>query len=112
MKKNIRKICNTIVIATIVGHKSLYRKRIQLYTPIYGFNYNNQNYEVSNEYYSNIVKPIGKTVKLKINLNNPYQFIDNKSPNIILIVSGIIIFIFSLSIFIYMLTTYDFIKYI
>lgn len=111
-EQRLNKVCNVTVFATITSHDYTYSdKGTKLYAPIYSFEFNKQKYEISNNQYTNIgVKPVGTIVELKINPNNPKEFLDNSSFSKLIIVMGVIFLIISAPIFIYMLTTLQFIQ--
>ena len=77
-----------MVSAKIIDYKYIYSdKGRKLYSPVYEFDYNNKKYKVSNEVYSNIGnKSIDTVINLKINPNNPNEYLDNsKFYNLIIV---------------------------
>lgn len=108
----LKKICTITVNAKIVDYKCTYSdNRKKLYCPIYEFEFNGKKYEVSNNKYSNFDnKPIETIINLKINPDNPNEFIDNRNFDSLIIILGIIFLTISIPIFIYMINTIDFIK--
>lgn len=110
-KKNLKKRCIVPVFATIVKYKETYGESSTLYAPVYSYEYDNQKYEVSTNTYSNIgVKPVGTIVDLQINPYNPKEFLDNNVVHKGIIVMGILFLLVSIPIFIYLITTFQFIK--
>ena len=81
-----RRVCIVEVEATIVGYgyvysNSKYNMRKKLYSPIYGFNYNNKYYETSFPYFNNFSK-------LKNNNSVEEIMINPDDPNEILTIDG------------------------
>lgn len=105
-KRRLKKICTEIVDATIVRNQVKFSNRKKLYCPVYKFNHYNGEYEVSDNFYTNIgVKPVDTPVELKINPNNPKEFFIGKSDKFMTIqFMGIIFLIISVPIFIGMIT--------
>ena len=100
--KLLKSRCTIEVAATIVDYAVTKSDNGgKLYCPIYEFQFNGQKYEVKNNVYTNIdVKPIGTLVNLKINPDNPKEFLGKSRSLIFCIFMGIIFF--SLSIVILM----------
>lgn len=106
-KRRLEKVCTEIVDATIIKHLVRYSdKGNRLYCSVYKFNYYNEEYEVPDNFYTNIgVKPVDTQVELKINPDNPKEFISGKMNNFSIIqFMGIIFLIVSVPIFIGMIT--------
>lgn len=111
-RKKLEKLCTLTVPAKIVRHEYQYSDNgNKLYCPIYEFEFNKNKYEVSNNIYSNIgLKPVGSIHNIKINPDDPYQFLCNASMYNFSIIMGILFLVVSIPIFLYVLYTYNFIK--
>jgi len=110
-RQKLKKVCSETVYATIVEHDYTYNGGKKLYCPIYSFEFNNQKYEVSNNQYSNFgIKPIGTILRLKINPNNPNEFLDERNWYLLIIILGMCFLLMSVPILIHIITTYDFIQ--
>lgn len=110
--KKLKKLCTLTVYAKIIEYSYTYSKNGQkLYCPIYEFEFNNKKYEVCNNKYTNFGnKPVGTIVNLKINPNNPHQYIDNAKFAIFVIILGISFLVISIPLFIYLITTFEFVN--
>jgi len=110
--KKLKKLCTLTVYAKILKYDYTYSdKGNKLYCPVYEFQFNNKKYEVSNNKYSNFGnKKIDTIVNLKVNPNNPEQFIDNTKFDMFVIVLGITFLVVSIPLFIYLITTLQFIN--
>lgn len=111
-KNKLKKVCTMTVNAKIIKYDHIYGDNgRKLYCPIYAFEFNGNKYEVSNNKYSNFGnKQIESIINLKINPNNPNEFIDERVFDNFVIILGIIFLIASVPIFLYMINTIDFIK--
>ena len=88
--KKLKEKCSIEVSATIIENEKTYDEGKILYCPIYEFVFNGKKYSVMNNQYSNInIKPVGSIVNLKINPENPEEFLDNRKIYIIPIIIGI-----------------------
>lgn len=108
----LKKVCTLTVNANIIRYnKILSDKGRRLYCPVYYFEFNNQKYEVTNNKYSNFGnEPVETMVNLKINPNNPYQFMDNRKVGKLLTYIGIIVLVIFIPLFIFMINTIQFIE--
>jgi len=106
-KRKLEKLCTITLSATLVRHNYTYSdKGNKLYCPIYEFEFEKNKYEVSDNCYSNIVvKPIGTIEDIKINPDNPNEFLINNSLNKIVIIIGIIILLVTVPLLFYLLKT-------
>lgn len=102
---------NVSVKAMVIDHDFKRSKSGKLYCPIYKFEFNGKEYQVSNHQYTNIgFKSVGEIVELKINSNNPEQFLDNVITSKVLVVIGIIWVILILQWLLILLIEYGVIK--
>ena len=89
----LKKRCIVLVNASIVRYESIRSKDFmqRLYSPVYGFNYNNNYYEICWNFFSNDrkFKQINSAVDVMVNPDNPYEIYvpkDNAMRSYILIV--------------------------
>ena len=110
-KKDLERKCSSIVPAIIVDYRSTRGEDGELYSPVYGFNFNNKEYRVSKEFYTNIgLKPIGTVIDLKINPENPEEFLDSSNGTITIEIMGIIFLLVSVPILVHILSTFTFVE--
>ena len=111
-KKKLEKICIIPIFATIVDHDISYSDNgNKLYAPIYEYEYGKTTYKVCTNVYSNIgVKDVGTVEELKINPNNPEEFLTNSNPSKILIIMGVLFLLFSVPVLVFMLKTMEFFR--
>lgn len=108
-KKELESRCTELVSATIVDYKSTRGENGRVYSPIYSFYFNNREYKASNEMYSNIgLKEVGTMVDLKVNPNNPYEFLDGAVHIKFIVILGILFLFVSVPVLIYILNTLQF----
>ena len=112
IKKNrLKKVCTETVSATIIKHHTYYSDGKTMYCHVYSFKYINKEYKVSDNYYTNVgVKPVGTVVELKINPDNPNEFLDNSSYYFISMTIGFVFLAVSIPVLIYLLTTSNFVE--
>ena len=106
-KRRLKKACTENVDAIIIENLTTYTdKGKTLYCPVYKFSYYNEEYEVCNNFYTNIgVKPVNTSVELKINPDNPKEFLSGKMNNFAVVqFMGIVFLMISVPIFIGMIT--------
>lgn len=105
-RKGKLKRCTYSIKSKIKSYKTTRGDSSTLYCPVYEFYYNNQIYEVDENYYSNVgIKPIDTEVNLLINPNRPKEFVlKNKSVDLISLIIGISFIVSSLAIIILILT--------
>lgn len=73
-KRRLKKVCTETVSATIVRYETIRNKGKVLYCPVYRIKYWEGEREISENFYSNLVKrEIGKEIELKINPDNPEE---------------------------------------
>lgn len=104
-KKRLEKVCTLTVWAKIVDYNTtVSEKGNTLYSPIYLFELGKKKYRVSNEIYTNInVKERGTLVELKVNPDNPNEFLDNNKVSLFSIILGILFLISSVPVLLYIL---------
>ena len=105
-KRRMEKLCTEIVDATIIKYQVRLSNGKKVYCPVYKFDYYNEEYKVSDNFYANFgIEPIATQVQLKINPNNPKEFLRQTNTNFYFIqFIGILFLIVSLPIFIGMIT--------
>lgn len=102
--KRLKKVCSISITAKIVENLSRYSDGKKLYCPVYEFDFGGKKYNVSDNIYTNIgVKPVGTLVDMKINPNDPNEFLNKEPSSIILLVMGIIFLLASIPILIYVI---------
>ncbi len=105
-RKRLQNRCTYEISATVIRNDIDYNEGKKLYCPIYGFYYKGKQYEVSSNQYTNInVKEIGNFETIKINPNNPEEFLSdsrNKFDNIT-ITFGLLMFLSTFPLLIYFL---------
>lgn len=102
----LNRVCNYEIMGTVVRHDTTRSDNGNtLYCPIYGFWYDGKDREISNYVYSNVgVREIGTKVNLKINPDNPEEFIlDGSKGYLISIVVGFIVVLIMLPIIFFFL---------
>ena len=104
--------CSIEVVATIVKHRTTYSNSgNRLLCPIYEFQFNGKKYKVMNNQYTNIdVKPIGTLVNLKINPDNPEEFLDKGVSLTVCVFIGLCFLIISIPILIIVVKNVNFVK--
>ena len=110
--KILAKNCTVYVEAKISEYMHDLDEGVDVYCPIYSFKYLDKTYKVTDNFYSNFsLKATGDVVKLKINPDNPEEFVDVSSKNwSLMIVIGIWFLIFSVPLFIYALMDLKFVE--
>ena len=105
-RKKLKEVCSVTVQAHVIENKISYSDNTKVYCPVYGFEFDKRQYEVSTNVYSNVgVRDEGTPVEIKINPANPEEFLINeKSDNITLII-GISFLIVAISVLIFYVTT-------
>lgn len=102
--KNLKGKCTIEVEATIIKNDFIYNGRHKTYCPVYEFEFNGKKYEVKNNQYTNIyVKPVGTIVNIKVNPDNPEEFLGKEVGSIGSIVMGVITLIVSIPLLIIVL---------
>jgi len=110
--KKQKKLCCKEVEATIIKYGTTYSHDdgTRLYYPIYIYEYNGKKYEVASELAKNVgKKQIGTLVKLKINPDNPEEFLD-RGALIVPLFLGIMFLITSVPLIILVIHNASFIK--
>ena len=88
--KRLKKVCTVSVTAKIVEYLSRYSDGKKLYCPIYEFDFDGKKYNVSKNVYTNIgVSPVGTLIDMKINPNDPNEFLNKEPSSIVLLIIGI-----------------------
>ena len=103
-----RRACTVEVEATIVDYgyvysNSKYNMRKKLYSPIYGFSYNNDYYKTSFPYFNNFskLKNINSVEKIMINPDDPNEILTiDGTPKFMITIFSIVTFVFIIA-FIY-----------
>lgn len=110
--RQLKRRCSIEVVATIVKHLSEYDDNgNELFCPIYEFQFNGKKYNVMNNEYTNIgVKPIGTLENLKINPDNPEEFLDKGVFLMGCIFLGIFFLIISIPMLIFVVKNMNFVK--
>lgn len=109
--KKLKNKCSIEVEATIIKNDVFRPDGRKLYCPVYEFEFNGKKYEVMNEQYTNTyVNPVGTKVNLKINPDNPKEFLDKEVVSIGFITMGVITLIVSIQLLIIVLKDASFIK--
>ena len=110
--KRQKRLCSKEVIATVIKHGTVYDNETgrRLHYPIFAFEFNGNKYEVESQLAKNVgVKPIGTVVSLKVNPDNPEEFLDKGAYSVPLIL-GIVFLVVSIPSFILFLQNASFIK--
>ena len=103
--KRLKEKCSITVSATITDYLTNYdSEHGTIYCPVYEFEFNKKKYQVNNNMYSNFnLQPKGTVIDLKINPDNPEEFLDNESVSTLAIILGIIFLIVTIPITIYVI---------
>ena len=110
-KKELERKCTLAVEATIVDYRSTRGEHGNLYAPVYSFNLNNKEYKVSTNVYSNIgLKEIGTIVDIKVNPENPEEFLYGANSMTMVVIMGALFLLVSVPVLIYILNTFTFIE--
>lgn len=96
--KRLEKMCGAEVLATIVDHHVTFKRdelgEEKIYFPVYEFYFEGNKYSVTNSIYSDTSpKEVGTKVKLRINPNNPEEFMKKPKLKLSFIITGIIFLI-------------------
>lgn len=101
---------NVEVPAVIVGYDENHGDSSMLYCPIYEFDFNGKKYNVMNNHYSNVgLKEIGTIISLKINPENPEEFLDRRISSFVPMFIGIVFLVIATPLFIVVLKNAEFI---
>ncbi len=107
-KRKSERICTKIVNATIIDYLHEKNDRTDVYCPVYTFKFNNKEYKVSSNFYTNFdLKPVGSIVELKINPNDPEEIWENATNLSFSIILGILFLVVSVPILLFMLMTFS-----
>ena len=89
-RKKLEKVCTVSVTAKIVENLMTIDEGNKLYCPVYEFEFNGKKYNVTNNCYTNVgVSPVGTLIDMKINPNDPNEFLNKEPSSIILLIIGI-----------------------
>ena len=81
-RRRMEKLCTEIVDATVIKHQVKLSDGGRVYCPVYKFNYYNEDYEVSDNTFSNFgIEPVATQVQIKINPDNPNEFLRPTNTN-------------------------------